>query len=82
MAATGNKVTILAYHRIDTPANPDKLDLSPTLVDASPAAFEAQMQWLAKRYNVISAWDLVEALRHGKSLPAHAVVITFDDGYR
>jgi peptidoglycan/xylan/chitin deacetylase (PgdA/CDA1 family) len=81
MAATGNRVTILAYHRIDTPANPDKLNLSPTLIDASPEAFEAQMQWLAKRYNVISAWDLVEALRNGKSLPAHAVVITFDDGY-
>ena len=82
MAATGNRVTILAYHRIDTPANPDKLNLSPTLVDASPEAFDAQMDWLATQYNVISAWDLVDALRNGKRLPTRAVVITFDDGYK
>lgn len=81
MGANGNNVTILAYHRIDTPANPDNLNLSPTLIDAAPEAFEAQMQWLAEQYNVIPAWDLVDALREGKALPPRAVIITFDDGY-
>ena len=81
MAERGNRVTILAYHRIDTPANPDKLDLSPTLIDASPGAFDAQMKWLAEQYNVISARDLFMAVRDGKRLPERAVVITFDDGY-
>ncbi|HST03229.1 MAG TPA: polysaccharide deacetylase family protein [Chloroflexia bacterium] len=81
MGATGNNVTILAYHRIDTPANPDNLNLSPTLIDATPEAFEAQMKWLSEEYNVIPAWDLVGALRDGQPLPPRAVMITFDDGY-
>ena len=59
MGATGNNVTILAYHRIDTPANPDNLNLSPTLIDAAPEAFEAQMKWLSEEYTVIPVWDLV-----------------------
>lgn len=73
-------VTILAYHRIATPSDPP--DLAPTLIDAYPSSFEEQMCYLAARYNVVSSWDLVRALREGKSLPRRAVIITFDDAYR
>ena len=75
-----SSVTILAYHRIATPG--DQPELAPTLIDAFPVAFEAQMRYLAARYNVISSWDLVRALREGYTLPRRAVIITFDDGYR
>ena len=40
------------------------------------------MRFVAARYNVISSWDLVRALRDGKALPPRALIITFDDGYR
>lgn len=75
-----SSVTVLAYHRIATPAS--QPELAPTLIDAYPAAFEAQMRHLAARYNVVSSWDLVRALRDGYTLPSRSVVITFDDGYR
>jgi peptidoglycan/xylan/chitin deacetylase (PgdA/CDA1 family) len=75
------KVTVLAYHRIDTPGNPSTRDLSPSLIDAYPAEFEAQMRWLAHRYNVISGRQLVESLRESQPLPPRALMITFDDGY-
>lgn len=71
-------VTILAYHRI---AEQGSRDLSPTLIDAYPPAFEAQMRYLASHYNVISSWDVARALREGYTLPERALVITFDDGY-
>ena len=73
-------VTVLAYHRIATPAASP--ELAPTLIDAYPDAFEAQMRYLASRYNVVSSWDLVRSIREGYSLPRRAVIITFDDGYR
>jgi peptidoglycan/xylan/chitin deacetylase (PgdA/CDA1 family) len=75
------KVTVLAYHRIDTPGNPATRDLSPALIDAYPAEFEAQMRWLADKFNVIPGWQLVESLRDHKPLPPRALMITFDDGY-
>ncbi len=76
----GGTLTTLAYHRIDTPDNTANRDLSPALIDAYPDEFEAQMRWIAGRYNVISGWQLVESLRDGKPLPPRALMITFDDG--
>jgi peptidoglycan/xylan/chitin deacetylase (PgdA/CDA1 family) len=44
--------------------------------------FEAQMRFLASRHVVVSARQVLEA-RHGRiTLPARAVMITFDDAYR
>lgn len=74
-----NSVTVLAYHRIALPGNPD---LAPSLIDAYPTDFDAQMRLLAARHNVVSSWDLVRALRDGSTLPERAVIITFDDAYR
>ena len=73
------RVTLLAYHRIALPGRPDLAD---SLIDAYPADFEAQMRFLADHYSVISAWDLVRALREDYRLPPRALAITFDDGYR
>jgi peptidoglycan/xylan/chitin deacetylase (PgdA/CDA1 family) len=71
--------TVLSYHRIAEPGCPDLAD---SLIDASPAAFEEQMRYVAARYNVVSARDVVRSLREGYTLPRRALVITFDDGYR
>jgi peptidoglycan/xylan/chitin deacetylase (PgdA/CDA1 family) len=73
-----SSVIVLAYHHIATPGN---LDLAPTVIDAYPADFEAQMRHVAAHYNVISSWDLVRALREGYTLPPRALILTFDDGY-
>ena len=70
---------MLAYHRVEQPGT---LDLAPTVIDAYPADFEAQMRYISGHYNVVSSWDVVRAIREGRSLPRRALVITFDDAYR
>jgi len=46
------------------------------------ARFEAQMRFLARRRRVLSLDALLEALERERPLPAGAVLLTFDDGYR
>ena len=48
-----SSVIVLAYHHIATPGN---LDLAPTVIDAYPPDFEAQMRYVAGHYNVVSSW--------------------------
>jgi peptidoglycan/xylan/chitin deacetylase (PgdA/CDA1 family) len=74
------RLRTLTYHRIldgDAAAK-----VNPSLVSASPAAFDRQMAHLRRHYRVISADDVVAALRFRRPLPDRAVLITFDDGYR
>jgi peptidoglycan/xylan/chitin deacetylase (PgdA/CDA1 family) len=74
------RVPILMYHYISVPP-PDadiyRLDLSVT-----PAAFEAQMEYLAAEgYHPIRVSDLADHLLNGTLLPPKPIVLTFDDGY-
>jgi peptidoglycan/xylan/chitin deacetylase (PgdA/CDA1 family) len=77
---TGSSLRVLAYHRIadvgETPAG------NPSIVSATPEAFERQMQHLLARYRVVPLSAVLEAQRGGTPLPPRAVLITFDDGYR
>jgi len=67
-------ITILAYHRF----GPRASNLTVT-----PAAFEAQMAYLASQgYSVIALDRLPGFLEGREPLPRKAVVITIDDGYR
>lgn len=72
-----SSLAVLNYHRIG--------DLTPETfqpnVSASAAMFERQMQYLARWFKVISVQDLHDWLQGRKQLPAHAALITFDDGY-
>jgi peptidoglycan/xylan/chitin deacetylase (PgdA/CDA1 family) len=73
--ATGYQtVPILTYHRFGSRSS--KLTVT-------PAAFEAQMDYLAKNgYHVISLARLATFLEGKEPLPRKSVVITIDDGYR
>jgi len=67
-------VQILGYHRVNDEYDP--------FFPATPVqSFRQQMQFLAERYRVVSLTEAVERLR-AKDVPANAVVVTFDDGYR
>jgi peptidoglycan/xylan/chitin deacetylase (PgdA/CDA1 family) len=44
--------------------------------------FAAFLEFLTKRYRIISLAELVDCLRAQKPLPPRAVVLTFDDGFR
>ncbi len=75
-----NSLTVLNYHRIDDPDRPDFDTFKPN-VSARPEDFARQMDYLARWFNVVSTRDLVNWLRGKNSLPPHAALITFDDGY-
>jgi peptidoglycan/xylan/chitin deacetylase (PgdA/CDA1 family) len=70
----GGRVRVLTYHRFGIcPRDPFCI---------APAEFEAQMAFLAARGLAISLADLQAFLDGEKELPAGAVLVTTDDGYR
>jgi len=73
-------VPILYYHYIRI--NPNPSDHVGFGLSTPPAAFRAQMQYLADHgFHVISLHQAVGAIQHHSALPSRPVVLTFDDGY-
>lgn len=71
-----NRFCIVNYHRVLPVYNP----LLATEPDV--ATFGWQMEVLARCFHVLPLHEAVARLGSGKALPARAVCITFDDGYR
>jgi peptidoglycan/xylan/chitin deacetylase (PgdA/CDA1 family) len=73
-------VPILLYHYIRVNPNPrDRVGFG---LSTPPAMFRSQMQYLADHdFHVISLHQAVVAIKNHSGLPAHPVVLTFDDGY-
>jgi peptidoglycan/xylan/chitin deacetylase (PgdA/CDA1 family) len=66
---------VLPYHRVGP--TPDDLLMAPV----HPDVFAAQMAHLTRHYSVLPLEEAIDRLFDG-SLPARAIAITFDDGYR
>ena len=76
-AAPVVRVPVLMYHHIGQPVG----HLAENQYYVSPAAFDAQMAYLADNgFNAVSLEQVLAALQGGASLPAQPVAITFDDG--
>jgi peptidoglycan/xylan/chitin deacetylase (PgdA/CDA1 family) len=73
-------LTVVNYHRIDDPYRDDFDSFKPN-VSATPPAFERQLEYLARWFNVVSLKDVVAWLEGRRDLPPYAALITFDDGY-
>lgn len=74
--ARGPRAFVITYHKVEhRPAGP----LGMLALDV--AAFSAHVEYLARNYDVVPLSVLTGGLRAGK-LPARAVSLTFDDGYR
>ncbi len=81
--AAGRRVRlpILMYHYVEPWT--DDMDAIRQGLTVRPEDFQAQMAYLeAHGYVTVSLYDLIDALTLGTPLPEHAVVLTFDDGYR
>ncbi len=78
----GNHLAVLAYHRVDEVNSSLSQRLYYDLVSATPKQFDEQMRLIAACFNPVSAEDVLNALHGGKPLPAQAVLVTVDDGYR
>ncbi len=71
---------VLMYHRVlDREAAGG---CSPSVVSATPAAFDRQMRHVAERCRALSVEELLWHHREHAPLPPRAVLITFDDGCR
>jgi peptidoglycan/xylan/chitin deacetylase (PgdA/CDA1 family) len=70
---------VLTYHRVDEASG--RPDLYPGLIGATPAEFAEQMSFLARRYSVIGADELLAARDGTAPLPERALLVTFDDAY-
>lgn len=45
------------------------------------ALFNEQIMYIKKHYNIISAFDFIDAIKSGSTLPPKSLLLTFDDGY-
>ncbi len=77
----GGRGAILRYHSVTDDERSTLAYLDHGLM-VTRTAFRAQLRYLRRFYNVLSLDELVDRLHRGRALPARAVAITFDDGYR
>ncbi|HLI08550.1 MAG TPA: polysaccharide deacetylase family protein [Ktedonobacteraceae bacterium] len=72
-------VPIMMYHHVSNKPAPNLLEYNLTVTTTD---FDQQLTWLQQHgYQSISETDLFDAFYYGKALPAHPVMLTFDDGY-
>ena len=80
-AALRHDVRILAYHRVLESVEPQGFRFDLDLISASSEAFREQIAIVKRRCSPMRFDELIDRLDRGQSLPRHAVLITFDDGY-
>ena len=73
-----SRLAILRYHAV---CGADGHAYADPSICVTPGAFAEQVRYLASNYRVVALPEAVRLLRRGKTLPANAVALTFDDGY-
>lgn len=74
-------VPVLLYHQLVTDREYEKLEKNDAIMPITE--FKKQMQMIADAgYQTISLDDLQKHVSGEKQAPEHAIVITFDDGYK
>lgn len=73
-------VTILCYHSVT--ANEPPILNDPDKLHIPRALFRLHLDYLKRRYHVVSLDEFLTAVRERRELPANAVVLTFEDGVR
>jgi peptidoglycan/xylan/chitin deacetylase (PgdA/CDA1 family) len=71
-------LTILMYHYVRDLAR----TRYPAIKARDLASFRRQLQYIAHHHTVVSAEQVMAAIRGGTELPDDAAWLTFDDGYR
>ena len=70
--------TVLFYHGVEEKIVDPRIQT----LHLELAAFEKQIGYLRKHFDIVSIDDLCDGVTGGKKLPPSMVVLTFDDGYR
>lgn len=72
--SAGPSLRVLIYYKVNAiPGNTLSVPLQ---------AFIRQLHFLKNHFTVMTPEDLVRVMTSGQTLPDHAVLLTFDDGYR
>jgi peptidoglycan/xylan/chitin deacetylase (PgdA/CDA1 family) len=71
-------LVLLAYHSINEYGE-DRIR-TPNIV--TPAAFEAQIRYLAAKYHVMALPECIARMKEGRPFPRRTAAITLDDGYK
>lgn len=75
-----HSLTVLNYHRIGDANLPDFDTFKPN-VSADQNAFAGHLEYISRWFKVVSMQHVINWLNRKGNLPAHAALITFDDGY-
>ena len=78
--SSGSLLRILAYHKV-MDINEAIYPFDEEVISASKMAFDKQMTFVSRNYNVITFRDMDASLKKRQSLPERPLIITFDDGY-
>jgi peptidoglycan/xylan/chitin deacetylase (PgdA/CDA1 family) len=80
-AAKKENVPMLLYHHIeDVPAT---ASVAKQRWSLSPKKFEAQLDWISARgFHPVTMEQWIAHVKHGQSLPAKPIVLSFDDGWK
>lgn len=76
----GTSLGVLCYHGVIAQEKTGEREIYGNTV--STAEFERHLDYLGRQFHPISAEELCASLAADRHLPRHAVLVTFDDGYR
>ncbi len=71
---------VVMFHRVLDPADPRWASADPDYT-ISTALFEACLGFFRRHYTIVSEADVLAARKGEASLPPHALLVTFDDGW-
>lgn len=73
-------LTVVMFHRVLDPTDPRWASCDPDYT-LDVGLFDPCLAFFRRHYHVISTEQVLQARRHGTSLPSRALLITFDDGW-
>lgn len=73
-----HQITIVMYHYV----RPIKSSSWPEIKGLELEGFRRQLDYLLANFKVITAEDVIHAVKFGKTLPKNSCWLTFDDGYK
>jgi peptidoglycan/xylan/chitin deacetylase (PgdA/CDA1 family) len=75
-----NALTVVMFHRVLDPADPDIADADPEWTVTTPL-FDQALTFFQNHYTVVGIKDVLASCAGTRPLPDHALLITFDDGW-
>ena len=73
-----SQLSVIMYHYV----RDSKKSNFPNLKSLEFSLFKKQLNFLEKKYNIISYKDILNYVNNNKNIPNNACLLTFDDGYK